>query len=869
MAVNRFNQIINPPRFSPLTFEEQSFAPLVLRDREDSLLNAQDEILNQMANIRVAEPYQEMFNNTRQQLTDEMNDLASRIQKEGANNLGYMNEFRNLRNKYNNLVSANGSIGRAANAHEQISLMKDLYMKDAATKGWDAATANRNWAMEKSRYTNDLPEDLETFTGAMPEFNPTWAANKVDLVEKAQEYSELAKNAMDSYSGGTFKFKQVPGVGIVAYDQNDKQIANTEQIDALAGLLERELLNPNSDLNQSMQYQGINPGEYLGDVELLTNMMRKTTKDESATYRANVTPKPTGGYKPAKTKEPGKGNFDNVRKGMARVEASSTEAEAMSKKKELALREDLTETEKEALTTQYNHIISKKRALNNALKTDAGKPYVEEMDKAIADSGAMQARGINNFADYQAYEQVAPGRELKSLIGQYTEQAFAFRNPNLSEQDLDDRDALLGVLSLSDEEATQLIENATPEQQAYLYNNNFIPGMSSTDFIERTNARVQEANDVFTDVARDNYEEAYKELLTDSKFYQLGITDDDRAINSSVSKGIMANTDFDNLAVEGLLRISGEDFIFDPDAPTGNAASGAEEYEDLNMALAREGAKVEFKGVDDGGTTGNPSLMLRVKSQKGDFDYTRDVAIEMDPEKMPNMFANVFTPNGSIYESFSRNGQAILDAVYDKTRYRGVATDLRDQEIPVFTESNTANIKGHARMSITDNGVSYGTLDKNIKDMYFVNHEDTNDYAIFIDGADEAYVLERQGADGATETMTFLDYAKNKGANNAGRLLDNGYASPQFYKYSTTRDILNSIPDQDLDTIGQVGSSPVYNNSEEFKKGLEKAREILSPFMRTRAQVPDGIIAQVSAIFDEYIAPLEVRSRSFKELLNG
>ena len=129
--VNRFSQVAQPARFSPLTFEELSFAPITLREREDALMDERDTLLQELAEYESPEKFKPFIDQRKAALESSINDLASRIQEEGVNNMSLVNEFRNVRNAYKKEVSATGPIGLAAGMQEHFNNVRALYMEDA------------------------------------------------------------------------------------------------------------------------------------------------------------------------------------------------------------------------------------------------------------------------------------------------------------------------------------------------------------------------------------------------------------------------------------------------------------------------------------------------------------------------------------------------------------------------------------------------------------------------------------------------------------------------------------------------------------------------------------------------------------------
>lgn len=415
MAINRFNQLQAPARFNPLSFEEASFAPLALREREDTLLNQQDELLNQLNNISVPDIYQEQFENEKQGFIDEINNLSNKITSEGAGNLNILGDFRNLRNKYNKSVSASGNIGRAANAQENINKVKDQYFKLALEQGFNAATINERWQEELEKYKGGLPNDLSKFNGNLPDFNPNYAPKNIDMTSEVQKLASLVKSSKKSSGNFSFRPNRDNTGQIINYtvvNQQGEEITNDPNVNALKSYMQERILNPNSELNQVLQFKGINPEEYLSQVDNLTNMMRANSSTRKVSYAGQTPdqrPKQGSGKANTKTTDTPKATFINQSNGMNRLKLGLSSNSIKEAIKDLKQDPTISEVEKNAQVNAYNHALKFKE------KLEKSPEFKQKINESIANSTRLNRLGITNFQEYTNYINDPKNQEEQSF----------------------------------------------------------------------------------------------------------------------------------------------------------------------------------------------------------------------------------------------------------------------------------------------------------------------------------------------------------------------------------------------------------------------------------------------------------------------
>lgn len=881
---NRFDQVAAPARFSPLTFEEQSFAPLALRAREDGMMNARDEILSEMANIEVPGQFQDEVDRERDGMRGEINDLAQKIQKEGAGNLNYMNDFRNLRNKYNQSVSKTGNIGRAAGAKTEVDAMKVAYLEDAINiKHQPAEIAIQRFEEEKQKYFEGLPSQLSKFKGSLPGFTPAFAPPSADSFEVFSKLAAAAKG-IDKKAVGDFHFEEGPldadgeSTGyIVVSDSGDAEhniaLNNNASIDSLKQLMERHLLDPNSDVNRNLVYRGLDPSDYLKDADLWADMQRNTSTVDETTYKGQYNMGLNGGKTKVKapvkvTVPPGKGSLQEETSGMRKL-VNSTDTVSIEKAIiDTQNDKELSPAQRTKKITELNLALKYKMELEDGSKDTETTKFKETMDPLIAGDEYWSDKGIYTYADMLDYiedPEVETDNVLSVVDGlNPTEQAKfnGVTRPNMvaafkaeySEYELKEGEAISDGNPTGGGNTLQ-----TPAQllalreSALLFNKNRF---------------------------KDDYTKLSNELLTPSVLYGLSVEGDDKTFRKAITDGFSA-INYENLQNQGLLSIADEDGYF-PIGDTGRANStstkGSKPFKKFNDDMANASSKeFTFTGLNDGGITGDSQLVFSVRTKFGEGKFRdHSIAVSLDPEKLSTITEQFLNPDGTYYGLLDKESRFVLDGIRDKNRYGDVATDLKfkmdeavaaGKGVEIFDEEGTTTVKANALQVLTDSNVRHKRNGNYFGKFLFIDpYDNVNDYAVIIND-DNSYSTYKRDSDGNKTLMTFNDYsqkemamlAHSKGA--LGDMAGNEAAWLEAGKYATIKDIADSIPD-----LQTASNSVIYSDSPRFMQGLNEfadMMELLSPEDRNH---PDTI-RKAALIFDEYIGKLPISSRQFKLIL--
>lgn len=868
---NRFTQPAAPARFSPLTFEEQSFAPLMLRAREDQMMNARDAILQEMANLQVPGMYQGMLDETRAGLESELNNLADRIQKEGAGNLNYLSEFRNLRNKYNQQVSASGNIGRAVGAKAGIDAMQSAYMQDALAKGQPAEAAIRNFNAEVNKYLGGLPSDLDQFKGDLPAFMPEFAPNNVGVFESMGEASKLLTGAMEEIEGD-FWFEQADDGSIYAVNNEGRITSNSENLEALTNFMQSTLLNPDSDLNRNLRWrQGddFDPQSYLKDIENLANMQKKYASANVQKYAGTVS-KAAPGLTGTQKKEKG-AHFQRMANGIAKVAGSFSSASIKEERANIQNDPTLSDEEKAQRTHIYNLALQDKYLLENDLVIRNGKPvartdgqsFKQNMDPVVAEIWGDQ--GITTYEQWSKFMEEMPSALIETGIKKL--ESVVQKGSNLEAN-------LNQLKSMSTSEIKDAIEGRVgPDNPAYVIYENRGNSFSLASMYNQEMNKYAAKNKKI----EENYETISKELLEPSSYYMLGTEGDDKKLRQLFNEGFGA-LDYDAISKAGILSIADENDEFElvgyaGRRPNATSTKGGKVYEEFNEDMKRA-KSVDFNimGINDGGLTAPSQLVFDVKM---DFtgttkkNKTTRVAIDLDPNNLNEISKQVLNKDGEYYELMSPQARRIIDGIRDKAEYGNVVTDLSlelsEKGGSPYDDKGTASIKEASKKALGSRNINIRSSDSFIANELFVNpYAKDADYAVMIN-PDDSYTVQKR-VNGESTQMTFNDYATKVGASKAftdGKTGDYQQDNTPYVKYgkaSTLHQLALSAPD-----LESVEGLVMYNYNPKFLTTLRTYWNEFEGLTQAQLNSPEAL-DRAAELFDD-IANLPVSSRQIKLIL--
>jgi hypothetical protein len=790
MAMNRFSRPGKVAAYQPMSFQELAFAPIQMRQREDRLLDAKDQIQSELNNFKGMDQYNEETSEYINQLQQRADSLAEKIQKEGAGNFAYSSELRGLRNDYGKFMSETGVGGMSSALKNNIDQQKTAFWKVGNEKGWPQERIEANWQKELQKIGQQLPKNLKDHKGSLPQIQVGLPPNKVDMELKAAKAAQIIGYVTQNYG----ELKEVNGEVL---DSRGQVVTNKPGVAAWMDLMQNEIYNPNSDLRRHIDFEGSDPKEYENKLKNLAVMLLK--EKGGSTGSKTTTTKGNG-----KDNKPAKDVIHLAELSASGDEAIENSSTAFELSKEIIAIErgeagDMTEEERNFKKDQYIQALQDVKQI----ETDEEFGFEKQMNAALQDPTREEFAHLRK-AGLDTWEKI---QEVK-------DEALA-NNPNVNADDITMWD-FLGFNGKS-----------------------FFTAM--TESMSESDAR--NINNIMEQV-----KPVYKEIIgtglqkVSSQQYSFGHGDADEKVTEYLSKGINPDR-FQNMIALKAIKIS--EGPMKPFVDAGGYLDGdnGKKLLDITEKLQRGKAKIRFGTINTGGVGQSPTLKYTISPDSGNsMTFTVDLLRDKEFAK------EILNPKEPLYQNMAPKGKLILDVIRDNINYAGVAVSMDDstkihpgynnkQFDPVATE----NIKKYSSIANQElfgrevkNTESPVGIDKVMYDNLFFkpSGEEGYQYAITI-GPDGSYSSHKKDEEsGKIIDYTFKDFFDKEFAaewvTNVSEYDDSEDTKVRYQnaKLEFTKNKLAGL----LHNTGNISNYdetlPYYNKSATFKNALQEVYDI-------------------------------------------
>lgn len=792
MSISRFSRVQPQKGYKRLSFQEMAFAPMQMRQREDSLMNARDAILNDLNNKVGYDDYNDETNQVKQQLHKKFEDLTNKIHQNGAGNLEYMDEFRNLRNEYNKAVSQTGVLGMSSALKQSIDAQKAAYYADAYKKGHAKQDIDYNWLTKMKGFKEQLPGKLGDYEGSLPSFDPGMAPEYFDKAEKAIQYNKLMGAIEQTHGEVTYQNVPQPdgSVKVVAMDSSGKKITNKPQIDRFVALMEQEMLNPSSKMRQYMDYTGQTVQQMLEEFDMVGDIMLRQSEQTQSKARGG-----TGTGTGSGDKRVDKTTLETIQ-GNASTPLENTQSTAMIDREITKMSRgegDYAEMDPEEL---------------NAVK--GAYLFARRQRQAIEDSPEFRTK----FNETMASDNIHAKRLRQSGINTWDDYLKLKNDPEFNKE--------------------QEIE----QQQNSIYTNS----MTGKSFNENSKAvynPMDGINNLVTKVEESVIGALDKNKLSNSEQYEFGMGDSDEKSKKLLAQSITGER-LKSLLVHKGIEIENEDGVFED---VSMEDDNGKLIGNLSDMIASGQAKVNFAAINSGDAMSTPEIMLSVTGKNGEDAFQKNIAIDLG--KDPTLANMILGKDGPLYEELDYQGKLKFNAMRDNIKYRGLAIGASADMGPIdlrrpnerFTETQTNSVAKYAKMRDQEIFGFYpqSTEDPNSRDGYalqnqFFRKEPGVEFNVEISKTGGYRSFKRK--DGEEIPFTFKDLVDKE---YAAAFLKANARDPETYPMSTVTDpspeqkedkarhILSFVTDlmsnaSNLDDMTK--SMSVYNPSQQFKTAM-------------------------------------------------
>lgn len=682
---NRYSQYVSGVNYNPESFRDMSVVPIALRQRHDQALAAQDDLLLQLNNIQVRDEDKDYYNQKREDITNQVNILTDKINSVGAGDSNLMGEFRNMKRAYNKEVSLSGGLGQAANIKQSVDQARANYMDFGVKQGWSPETATKNFEQEYNNWkTNNDSSNLGTEGFRFNQFNPTFAPKQINPVDKLKEIQPLIGEISKEEAFQNYRPVQDPNTGMITYQSfggTKLSRSNLERLASVEKFLNQELMNPDSELRQSLRYS--RPGvdekqvinQFLSESDLLIDAMGiEATKVATQLEAPQLTKGTTDKTKSGSTDEPaslvstptgaetfnGKSitdiNTGTQIKQFEQIEKSRPLTEEESNQKMMAILQQ--DRVRDALkdpnvTRDINNYLK----TNSALQDSNGRPStIEGYNKTLS---SLQEQ-VNNIKSTELYK---TGAKLKSnnLIEANTVRGLTQEQRMAASREYDK--------ALYLENRMQPIKSALDE--AY---NNSIP----------------------------------KDDLKYSRLYTFGAGE---AANKAKTEFNKSATNYGtNFAT--LLENSGGKFTLpgETDLHTNN---DEDKLKDFKESLASGQLNFDFGSLIDMGSTGSSQLVINYTVGAGEKAKQGMISIDYDSKSPDTSVLDNWLIQ--MQKTLDTPGQAVIQSILDNKQLKGISVDSQEFAKSGFSKGQSDAIKKMSKAVNTgyNNSPDYKAVDYN------------------------------------------------------------------------------------------------------------------------------------------------------------
>jgi len=237
--------------FQPLSFQELSIAPMMMRQKHDASI-AQAEAL------RVQATPLDIHLNRATELKNQMdNEIAKNVDtlnKEGYNPTTFQN-IQKLNRQYNDLVSPTGEIGKINQAAAVQNENYKQWMASDEAKKYGTQVANARWSQHVGDYNNDFKNN-----GVVTNIQPMEAPKYQDLDEDLKNI-KLGKNQVTSMINNGYHVVHNPDGSLSTTTGTGQVLTTTNDEQQKAAILNfgSKWLSPNGEGYKSAQFAGMSP----------------------------------------------------------------------------------------------------------------------------------------------------------------------------------------------------------------------------------------------------------------------------------------------------------------------------------------------------------------------------------------------------------------------------------------------------------------------------------------------------------------------------------------------------------------------------------------------------------------------------------
>lgn len=786
---NRFSRYTPGSNYSPESFRDMSIVPIALRQRHDAALAAQDDMLLQLDNIQVRDEDREYYNQKRQEITSKVEDLTNKINTIGAGDSNLMGEFRNMKRSYNKEVSLSGGLGQAADVKKRIDDTRAKYLEFGVEQGFSPETTQKNFDVFYDEYKNSNPNTaLGTEGFAFKEFNPTFAPKQVDALSIHKEGQGLLGKIAQDVAWQNY-VPVTDANGQIHYQQTGgKRLSedNLRNLQAYENFINQKILNPESDIRQSLRFS--RPGvpedqivkDFLAESDFLSQAMR--VKITGQMDQIEPPRESSGGG--AKAKSPDEvAELVSIPTGQNTITGDFTET--------------LNGTAIKAFEAKENTII--------------GLTEQESAQKTLA------------ILQHDKLKSAVEDPNNKKKIDSYLNKNGVLKNGTV--------DLYRKSINIYDNQIKAITNTLEYQQATAAYNSgSYSPGEQGMALINKVKDLSNKKRELSIDL-----NEAIKTIIPNvdlqySKLYTFGSSSTDKDGSSNAVKKAVDNSLNNNIGLDNILTYlnNGGGKFTDIGESEFKDKLNTDDFKEFSNALLTSNTQLEFDGLVDLGSTGSSQILLRYTKDQGNGKATGRMALDYDNKSTDTNVLDQLLD--TIQGSVDLKGQAVIQSIKDNKKYKDLSVDSTEFAKTGWSGTQTNKIKKYSKE--IDSNIRNNPRYKEVN--YIDNFKDNN----IILNQDGYYEMRLRNSDKSTgvDLKTGMWFQKD-----FVRDYQNGvYSTPNPLQPKTETDKVNFVRSMkdvaDQLTDPENGVMQIGNNNSEFKRLREEFINAISTGNLTLAQ---------------------------------
>lgn len=734
MRYSRYNPT---PMYQAESFKDLAVVPMAMRTRHDTILNAQDELLNEYNNLEVLQEgeSQDYYNKKKQEIEAKINGLANKLNSTGAGDISIMNDFRTMKRDYNKEVSATGATGRLVNIKKDLDTKKAAYYEWANQQGQPVEAIGTNWDNEYKKWlgSNDMKrigEDEFAFKPLDMKLAPK-SIDKVKLLKESYDMighisKEEIDNIMDIDEYGNLRTNS----------SGSKSKENVTKLQAWADYHNAILNEPNSEYMADMRYK--NPGVddatlkrmFLEQVLKVKEMAEIKETSENTQIKIQPQNQDDGSGKGSKDKEKKEPNAklaytptgkEIVEKGkdFASVKA---EIDAIEKQEQKGFASE-DESKKSAYRKQQ--LINLQRGINN-VEAEKKNELIAEAKKEGFDyfAAKKEVERLSNFKTKLAEVSFTGNQEADSKLIDQKYKQIEEESKKLFGKDYAFNNA-------SKETLNQYKKRILNTKDVNLKKQLFEEGvLNGSDIGDNVNKKINEQNNkidkVFKSVSTD-------ESLSFSRRYDLAWGKSSNDVNEEISKtGELTATSILQLAKNtgGSFQTEFAGEFYD----TGTNVGEGGKFEELEKIFGTtKDFKIGLQAIIDSGVDGPAQVVFEYQGNKDKAAVKGSIRINYDEnnsDKLDKLF-------GYLQQNLDKEGQEIVKTIMDNKNLNKLAPsragDINAKGELLFDKNTGERIKQHNKEILGEQ-----MFNEDLKAISFIN---PNEDHILLQRQDGLYTM--------------------------------------------------------------------------------------------------------------------------------